>query len=317
MPNLSDFTHTYSILAADTRTGLMGGAVQSHYFSVGSVVLWGEAGTGMAATQSLVNPAFGPEGLRLLREGFEPDEAAETLIRSDPGIDHRQFALMRKDGRSAVYTGGKCIEYAGHTTASEEEKGLYCSAQANMMIREGVPEAMKESFLSAREEKAPDGMRRNTFPRRLLAALQAAEASGGDIRGSQSAHLFVIPLKRPEEPWKERTIDLRVEDHSDPVEELARLLRIHEAYSYSDAGDNAMEAGNVDEALRAFKRAEELHPEQIELVYWHGIALGNAGETEEAGKLLRKVYAADPNWRELTKRLPRAGLITFQPEDLE
>ena len=321
MPKPSNFVHTYSIIAVDREAGFIGGAVQSHYFSVGSMVLWGEAGTGLVATRSLVNPAFGPEGLELLREGKAPPEALEKLQVSDYGIGHRQFALINTAGRAAAFTGGKCIPYAGHALSgggnkdSGTAKGLSYSAQANMMLNPGVPEAMAAAFAAA--DNAGSGAKQWQFAGRLLAGLEAAEKTGGDIRGRQSAHIMVLPLIKPAESWKERLIDLRVEDHPEPVEDLGRLVRIDRAYAYSDAGDHAMERGDVDEALAAFSRAEELHPDEIELVYWHAVALADAGRMEEARPLFDRVYSTDPNWRELTRRLPEAGLINFDPADVD
>ena len=319
MPKPSNFANTYSIIAADRTAGFIGGAVQSHYFSVGSVVLWGESGTGMVATQSLVNPAFGPEGLELLRGGTVPEEAVRKMRRSDYGIEHRQFALIDTAGRAAAFTGGKCIPYAGHVNTgcgnkdSAQNTGLSFSAQANMMLNPGVPEAMAAAFSDA----SGSGAERWQFAGRLIAALEAAEKTGGDIRGRQSAHIMVLPLIQSAEPWREKLMDLRVEDHPEPVKELGRLVRIDRAYEYSDAGDKAMERGEVDEALAAFSRAEELHPDEIELVYWHAVALADAGRTEEARPLFDRVYSTDPNWRELTRRLPEAGLISFDPADVD
>ncbi len=320
MPKPRELVHTYSIIAVDRDAGFIGGAVQSHYFSVGSVVLWGEAGTGMVATQSLVNPAFGPEGLELLRGGTVPEEAVRKMRHSDYAIDNRQFALIDTAGRTAAFTGGKCIPYAGHVsagsgnTASDQDTGLSYSAQANMMLNPGVPEAMAAAFAAA--DNGGSTAERWLFARRLIAALEAAEKAGGDIRGRQSAHIMILPLEKTAEPWRERLMDLRVEDHPDPVKELSRLVRIDRAYAYSDAGDKAMERGEVDEALAAFSRAEELHPDEIELVYWHAVALADAGRMEEARPVFQRVYSVDPNWRELTRRLPEAGLISFDPADV-
>jgi uncharacterized Ntn-hydrolase superfamily protein len=307
--NLSQLVHTYSIIAVDRDKGLIGGAVQSHYFSVGSVVLWGEPGVGMVATQSLVNPAFGPNGLTLLREGGTPAETAEALQNSDAGIVYRQFGIIDTRGRTAAFTGEKCIPYAGHVA----EEGL--SAQANMMLHEGVPEAMVDAF-TAGVQRAGTEVSEVDFASRLVQALQAAEKAGGDIRGRQSAHLLIIPIEKPEEPWKGRKLDLRVEDHPEPVEELVRLIQAHKAYTHHNAGDEAMERGDSETALREYKRAESLYPEQLELVFWHAVALANHNKIDEARPLFEKVFNADANWRELTHRLSGTGLISFDPENV-
>ncbi|MEJ2627796.1 MAG: DUF1028 domain-containing protein, partial [bacterium] len=216
--------HTYSIVAWDEESGEMGVAVQSHWFSVGSVVSWAESGAGAIATQSMVNVSFGPRGLELLKQGKSAEEVLNLLIASDEGRDYRQLAIVDTKGEVAVYTGEKCIAEAGHI------KGDHFSVQANMMLNNTVWSAMAEAYQENLQ-----------FPlaERLVAVLEAAEAQGGDIRGRQSAALLVAKVKSSGKPWEDRLIDLRVEDQSNPVKELSRLLNLFRAYEHMNAGDIA------------------------------------------------------------------------------
>ena len=293
--------HTYSIVAIDPATGDMGVAVQSHWFATGTLVIWGEAGTGVVATQSFVNPAFGPQGLQLLREGRSPREALDALLADDEGRDYRQVALLDAQGRKAAHTGKLCIEAAGHRTGPDY------AVQANMMTDDTVWPAMAEAFTAS--AGAP-------LPERLLTALAAAEAAGGDIRGSQSAALLVVSAENTGRPWVDRKVDLRVDDHPDPIGELRRLLRTHRAYEHMNRGDLAMEAGNIEVALQEYSAAQTLFPDNLEMQYWQAVNLVNAGRLEEALPIFARIFQQGANWRELTPRLVPVGLLLVSEADL-
>lgn len=284
---------TYSIVAWDEARGEMGVAVQSHWFSVGSVVPWAEPGVGVIATQSLVNISFGPRGLDLLREGKSAEEVLKILIDSDEGRDFRQLAVLDAKGRVAVYTGEKCIPEAGHAI------GDHFTVQANLMLKNTVWQAMKEAF-----EKS-----HGPLAERMLCALEAGQKEGGDIRGCQSSSLLVARIQSTGKPWEDRLIDLRVEDHPRPIEELRRLLRVFRAYESMNQGDLAMEKNDVQSAMTHYGNALALYPENAEMKFWYAIALANHGDIEASLPLFRSVFQADENWRELVRRLPLVGLL--------
>lgn len=287
------FTHTYSIVARDPVTGEMGVAVQSHWFSVGSIVSWGEAGVGVVATQSFVNPSFGIKGLELLKAGKTPQEAVDELISTDEGRDLRQLAILDSKGRSASYTGKNCIQEAGNIA-----KENY-SVQANMMLSDKVWGAMSTAF---EESSGP-------LAERMIAALEAAENEGGDIRGSQSASLLIVKGESTGKIWEDRYIDLRVEDNQHPVEELKRLLKVFRAYEHMNKGDLAVEKNDIELARKEYFAAEELFPENLEMKYWHAITLFSNGKEEEAMLILKEIFTKDNNWKILTQRLPKSGLL--------
>jgi uncharacterized Ntn-hydrolase superfamily protein len=290
--------HTYSIVARDPATGEMGVAVQSHWFSVGSIVAWAEAGVGAVATQSFVEPAYGRDGLALLREGRGAEEALRELVARDEGRGVRQVAMVDARGRVAAHTGEKCIEAAGHHV------GAQYSVQANMMRSERVWPAMARAFESAKGDLAE----------RMLAALDAAEAAGGDIRGRQSAALVVVKSASSGKPWADRIFDLRVDDHPTPLVELRRLVRLQRAYNHMNAGDVAVERKDNEAALREYSAAGRLVPDNLEMAYWHAVALVNMNRVEESLPIFRRVFAADPDWRTLTPRLVKAGILPDDPK---
>lgn len=293
--------HTYSIVARDPQTGEMGVAVQSHWFSVGSIVSWGEAGVGAIATQSFVNVSFGPRGLEMLKQGKTAQQVLEVLIDADEGRDVRQLAIVDGQGNVAAYTGAKCIPEAGHVV------GDGFSVQANMMLESTVWPAMAEAFEAARGPLAE----------RLVAALEAAQEEGGDIRGKQSAALLVVKGQSTGRVWEDRLIDLRVEDHPEPVEEIKRVLKLFRAYEYMNEGDLAMEKNDVQGALAAYGTAESMFPDNLEMKYWHAISLANVGMMEEALPMFKAIFAKDANWRLLTERLPGVDLLNVDKPDLE
>jgi uncharacterized Ntn-hydrolase superfamily protein len=292
---------TYSIVARDPETGELGVAVQSHWFSVGPIVAWAEAGVGAVATQSFVEPSYGPLGLELMRTGRTAEQALAGLLAADPFPGVRQVAMIDRNGVVAAHTGEDAIIAAGHLV------GENFSVQANLMEHATVWPAMAEAFRSADGDLAA----------RLLAALEAAQAAGGDIRGRQSAALLVVSGASTGQPWVDRVFDLRIEDHPDPLVELARLLHLARAYRAMNAGDAAVTEGDIAEAVRLYDAASDMVPESPEMVYWAGVTLAAEGRMEEARTRFERAFAADPRWAVLTPRLLAAGILPDEPELLE
>jgi uncharacterized Ntn-hydrolase superfamily protein len=289
---------TYSMVARDPSSGQLGVAVQSHFFSVGSIVTWAEPGVGAVATQSFAEPAYGPRGLELIRSGRSAAGALGELIDQDPGEATRQVAIIDNAGRVAVHTGRACIAEAGH------QVGDQVSAQANMMRRDTVWRAMVDAYAATQGDLAT----------RLLAALDAAEAEGGDIRGRQSAALLVVGGRRSERPWEQRLVDLRVEDHPDPLPELRRLLELRRAYDRLNEAEELILSGNVQGALEQYELANAAAPDNLEFIFWRGVTLAAAGRIAEARQMLDRTYAAHDGWAELLRRLQVAGLMPDDPE---
>ncbi|MCP3979244.1 MAG: DUF1028 domain-containing protein [bacterium] len=290
---------TYSIVARDSATGELGVAVQSHWFSVGPIVPWAEAGVGAVATQSFVDPRYGPLGLELMRSGRSAQEALQALVSTDEGRDVRQVAMIDAAGNVGAHTGEKCIFAAGHRV------GEAYSVQANLMEKETVWGAMATAFEKAQGDLAE----------RMLAALDAAEAEGGDIRGRQSAALLVVGAESTGKPWVDRRFDLRVEDHPEPVRELRRLVTLKRAYNKLNEGDERITAGDLEGALAAYREATEIVPDSAtngEAAFWVGITLANGDRVDEALGFLARAFAQDERWRELIGRLPASGLL---PDD--
>ena len=275
---------TYSIVARDPRTGELGVAVQSHWFSVGPIVPWVRAGVGAVCTQSIAEPAYGPRALDALDDGARAAEALDDLLRDDPQASYRQVAVVDAHGNVAVHTGSGCIAYAG------DQAGHEFSAQANMMASKEVWPAMARAFESAA----------GPLSRRLLAALHAAEAQGGDARGRQSAALLVAPAQG--EPWR-HTVDLRVDDHPEPLAELDRLLDLSDAYDLATQGDDLVAEGRHQEAGDRYRRAAELAPGNHELLFWSGLSAAQAGDMPTALERVREAIRLQPGWRDLLGRL--------------
>ena len=296
------FAHTYSIIARDPKTGEMGVGVQSHWFSVGSVVSWGEAGIGVVATQSLVNKSFGLRGLDLLKQGKSPQEVIEILLSDDDGRDVRQVAILDAQGRVATHTGSKCIKQAGHKV------GDNFSVQANLMLSDKVWSAMAETY------EKNNSM---SLPERIIKSLEAAESVGGDIRGKQSAALLIVAGETTEEKWEDPIIDLRVEDHLEPLKELSRLLKVYRAYEHMNKGDLAIEKGDMDKALDEYDAAQKMFPENLEMTYWVAVSLANQKKINEAMELFERVFKKDENWLILTERLPDSELLNVSEEELK
>ena len=280
--------HTYSIVAIDKERGEMGVAVQSHWFSVGSIVSWAEAGVGAVATQSFVEVSYGPLGLELMRAGKSAAEALEALLHVDPSAPVRQVAMVDAQGRVAVHTGKKCIPEAGHITG----EGFSC--QANMMLKNTVWKAMAEAYTKTEGELVD----------RLMAALEAAEAEGGDIRGKQSAAILIVKTRGSGLSWKDKVYDLRVEDSPEPLKELRRLIQLAKAYQHMNRGDELLTENKTKEALAEYSRAMEMVPDNLEMIFWPAVTMASTGQVEQSLPLFKKVFAADPRWAELLRRLP-------------
>ena len=295
------FAHTFSIVARDSVTGEMAVGVQSHWFSVGALVPWGKSGVGVVATQSFVNPAYGPKGLELMEKGKSSTVALKELVSKDEGKEFRQVAFLDASGRAAAFTGEKCVESAMHHV------GDNFSVQANMMLNDDVIPAMKKAFNE--NSKLP-------LAERVVKALKAAQEAGGDIRGKQSAALIVVGANKVENSWEDKKIDLRVDDHPNPLVELERLLKVARAYEFMNKGDLAMEAGDVTDALLQYGKAEHLFPENLEMKFWKAVALANSKRLKEAIPVFKSIFAEDENWREMTLRLPASGLLNVTEEEL-
>jgi uncharacterized Ntn-hydrolase superfamily protein len=293
--------HTYSIVARDPDTGQLGVGVQSHWFSVGSLVLWAEPGIGAVATQSFVDPAYGPLGLQLMRSGKSASQALQALLAADEHADVRQVGMVDAQGDVATHTGGNAI--AEHC----DETGDNFTVQANLMWQPTVCTAMVRAFES----------RGGDLAERIMRALEAAENEGGDIRGRQSAALLVVSGDRAQPPWGGRLIDLRVEDGPEPLVEMRRLLTMARAYNLMNAGDEYMMAGDIENAVKAYGDAEALVPDSHEMIFWHAATLAAEGRVDEALPLFEKAFAMWPKWRELVPRLPASGLLPDDPELLE
>jgi uncharacterized Ntn-hydrolase superfamily protein len=312
--------HTFSIVAFDPATGQMGVAVQSHWFAVGGEVPWAEAGVGAVATQSFIDPAYGPLGLDLMRAGKSAPDALHGLLMADDACDVRQAAMVDAQGRVATFTGAKDIQPAGGIagSASGSATRIECgghpggammtgknyAVQANLMSNDKIWPAMSKAYESTQGDLAD----------RILAALDAAQAAGGDVRGRQSAAIVIVPAKGTGKPWADYLFNLRVDDSAEPLKELRRLVTLQRAYNHMNAGDKAVELHDNEGALREYGAAEKLVPDNAEMIYWHAIALANMNRVDESLPLFKKVFAMDHNWVDLTPRLPKAGLLPDDPQ---
>lgn len=318
---------TYSIVARDAETGQIGVAVQSHWFAVGQIVPWAEAGVGAVATQSFVDPSYGKLGLELLATGKSAPETLRGLITADAACQVRQVAVIDAEGKVATFTGsGDIPEAGGIAGGSSPGSGPWaCGAgggtlrigegfavQANLMASDRVWPAMARAYSESEGDLAE----------RLLAALEAAQGEGGDIRGKQSAALVVVKAVSSGRPWRDRLFDLRVDDHPEPLVELRRLVALQRAYNHMNAGDLAVEHGNHERALEEYSAAAEIAADtpgipssrRAEMIYWHAVALVNMDRVEEALPLFERAFGLQPSWRALTRRLPGSGLL---PDDSE
>lgn len=325
--------HTFSIVARDPATGEMGVAVQSHWFCVGCIVTWAEAGVGAIATQSFVEPQYGQSGLELMRKGESAPDALMQLLKDDKSRNVRQVAFIDMQGRVAAWTGAKDVPSAGDIVgkpASGEVRsvkldnapqdgtvhvGENYSVQANMMLNDQIWPAMDKAFRETKGELVD----------RMLAALDAAQAVGGDIRGKQSAAIIIVKAKSSGKPWNDRIFDLRVDDNPLPLKELRRLVQLQRAYTHMNAGDLATEKGDKEGALHEYSTAEKIASTTPdvpasrlnEMRYWHAVALVNMGRVDEALPIFKQVFAADKHWAEMTTRLPKVGQLPDDPKVIE
>jgi uncharacterized Ntn-hydrolase superfamily protein len=321
--------NTYSIVARDPETGQIGVAVQSHWFAVGQIVPWAEAGVGAVATQSFVDPSYGKLGLDMLRAGKSAPETLRALLTGDPSCEVRQVGVVDTNGVVATFTGARDIIAAGgiagnKTSESEVQCGVAgghlslgrdFSVQANLMANDRVWPAMAKAYSESKGDLAE----------RMLAALEAAQAAGGDIRGKQSAALIVVNAKSTGRAWQDRLFDLRVDDAPDPLVELRRLVTVQRAYNHMNAGDLAVEHKDQALALQEYRAAEELASKTpgipksryAEMLYWHAVALINMNRADEALPVFARAFAIEPSWRELTPRLVKAALLPDDPKLIE
>jgi len=288
--------HTYSIVAYDAQAGQLGVAVQSHWFSVGSVVAWAESGVGAVATQSLVEVSYGPLGLAMMRAGKTPQQALDALLHTDSGAGLRQVAMVDVKGNVATHTGQRCIAEAGH------QQGEAFSVQANIMAKTSVWPAMAKAFETHKGDLA----------QRMLAALKAAQAEGGDLRGMQSAALIVVSAEPSGQPWNDRIFDLRIDDHPSPIAELERLLEIARAYHDMDQGDAYLGQNDMPKALESYRRAMQRQPENAEMIFWTAVTLASNDRLDEALPLFDKAFEKSPALAELLPRLVPSGIF---PDD--
>jgi uncharacterized Ntn-hydrolase superfamily protein len=293
--------HTYSIVALDAETGELGVAVQSHWFSVGSLVPWAKAGVGAVATQSFVKVDYGPDGLKLMEGGMSAESALNKLVMEDEGEAVRQVAMIDVNGNVAAHTGSKCIYAAGH------QIGNNYSVQANLMENETVWPAMAKAFENTEGDLAD----------KMMASLYAAEGEGGDIRGKQSAAMLIVTGEPTGVPWKDVVMDIRVDDHAEPLKELKRLIRVHRAYQHANKGDHYLELEEIEKALVEYEKASEFYPENPELPYWSAVTLASKGNLEQALSIFREVFQKEPRLRILTPRLVDAGLLPNDPALIE
>ncbi len=295
------FAHTFSIVARDSVTGEMAVAVQSHWFNVGSIVSWAEAGVGVVATQSFSDPNYGHKGLALMRNGLTAQQALDSLLKLDEGREVRQVAFVDAQGNVAAHTGNKCIAYAKHI------KGNQFSVESNMMLGNTVCERMQTAFEKSKGKPLAE---------RMVIALEAAQAVGGDIRGRQSSVLLVVPGKRTG-PYDPSMINLRVDDNVEPIKELKRLLQLQRAYQLMNEGDVWVEKNEMDKAMQAYNKAMKMYPNNLEMQYWTAITLCNNKQVDKALPMLKKIYAKEPNWKLLTARLPAVGLLNVSDEEMK
>ena len=290
---------TYSIVARDTDSGQLGVAAQSCYFALGSVLPWARAGVGAVATQSMVDPGYGPRCLDLLADGLAAPDALDRVRAADEGRDVRQVGLVDASGRVASFTGALCIDHLGHAA------GDGYSAQANMMAGPGVCEAMAAAFEHAAGDLAT----------RLVAALVAAEGKGGDARGRMSAAVIVVEGARHDHPWEGVLTDVRVDHHPDPLTELARLVDVAEAYHLCDVAEAALMRGDADAALAGAEAGLARLPGEGNLRLSYIAALVGVGRTDEAAREVQALVAERPSWEGILRAITERGLVPL-PEGL-
>ncbi|WP_280417931.1 DUF1028 domain-containing protein [Nocardia carnea] len=294
---------TYSIVARDSRTGQLGVGAQSHFFGVGRLAGWLEPGVGAVATQAFVNIDFGPLALERLRRGQDSVDVLRQLVGSDEMRDYRQLAVVAADGTVATHTGDRCVP------ASGQRIGDGVAVLGNMLASPGVPEAMSAAYEQARGALAD----------KILAALEAGESAGGDARGSQSAFIRVVSGTRSARPWQETLIDIRVDDHDDPVGELARLLprvRAFEAVGSVMFAPRVMVGGfrdvterELESSLERLAAAAAVLTDNNEAAFWRAVLLARAGRTREAADAFTGIFSRAEHLRPFLRSVGDAGII--------
>ncbi len=297
-PKLNFWAATFSIVAFDPSTKDLGVAVHSRYFSVGSVVPWAEAGVGAIATQSFVNVSYGPRGLQLLMKGLTINDVIQRLTGQDKANDFRQLGIVDSKGNVAVFTGKRCLKWAG------SKIGRNYAALGNILAGEEVVINMGKRFESTEDDLA----------RKLVAALEGGEEAGGDIRGKQSASLLVVRKGGGRGGYGDRYIDLRVEDHSNPIGELKRLLDLTRVYCLIDESEDKFTAGNLENALSTIRKAISLNPNIDDAHINLAIICLKLERKEEAFRAFKKALRINPKLKRLIKQLPEAGLMERDKE---
>jgi uncharacterized Ntn-hydrolase superfamily protein len=298
---MKNLAHTFSIVTRDPQNGQLGVAVQSHWFAVGALCPWAEAGVGAIATQSLVDPSYGALGLNLLRTGHSAVEALAELLEKDKNRENRQVAIIDSTGLVATHTGKNCIDEAGHIS------GAGFSVQANMMKYPTVWPAMANAF----EKTTGD------LAHRLMATLLAAQSEGGDIRGKQSAAMLIVDDKKTDKPWEHILFNIRVDDHPEPLTELERLLNVQRAYHLMNEGDELLGKKNFEAAMLKYQAAEKFAPYIDEIPFWVAVTLADSGELEKALPIFARVFKINPDWAETVQRLPKAGFLRNDQEMMQ
>jgi uncharacterized Ntn-hydrolase superfamily protein len=298
---MKNLAHTYSIIARDPQNGYLGVAVQSHWFAVGSLCPWAEAGVGAIATQSLVDPSYGALGLNLLRTGQSAEKTLTVLLGKDNNRENRQVAIIDSNGHVASHTGKNCIAEAGHVF------GAGFSVQANMMKYPTVWPAMAREFEKSTGDLAD----------RLMVALLAAQSEGGDIRGKQSAAMLIVDDKVTDKPWEHVLFNIRVDDNPEPLSELQRLLNIQRAYHLMNEGEELLMKKDFEAAMMKYRAAEIFAPQIDEIPFWMAVTLADSGELEKALPIFARVFKVNPDWAETVKRLPKAGFLRDDQELLQ
>lgn len=295
----TDLCTTYSIVARDPDTGQLGGAVQTHQMGVGRLIPIALPGVGVIASQSLVNQTYNPIALEMLQQGIAPEQIIAALTASDPNAARRQVAVLNSAGQVAAFTGAGCIREFGHHVSDGY------SVQANMMTETTVIDAMRDAYETTTGDLAA----------RMLAALQAAQAEDGDIRGKQSAALKIVSGKYTGRLW-ESSYDLRVDEHTTPVAELARLVNIRRAQLTDQRGHRLLQTGDTQAALDTWQQARDMSPAQVETAFWQAITLADHNPTEDAIRIAAAIFnealATHPrreHWLDLIGRLKENGML--------
>jgi uncharacterized Ntn-hydrolase superfamily protein len=284
---------TYSIVAREVGTGKLGVAVQSHALAVGRSVPWVESDVGAIATQALTAAIFGPDGLRQLRDGRSPDEVVAALLAVDDRPAFRQVAVIDRGGHAAAATGAACVPFAGHLI------GDAYSVQGNMLASESCLEAMAGAYESSVEQP---------FSERLLRTLDAAEATGGDVRGRQSAAIVIAGPGPEPRAFQGVSLDIRIVDHPEPLTELRRLVSLTESHDLLDEEGAAAATGRP--RMERYAEARQRAPSAVGLAFRVALELANRGDLEAARRELRVAVTADPRWRTALRRYDAAGRLT-------